>query len=88
MIITLRCKSIPIPDDVIRVINQMGEDDGSLEGIDFRNIHKVLTVEDLYPNVDSQDNSDNTSDMSWDKKKHGGQDDDRNIVYDDNDMGI
>ena len=35
----------------------MGVDDGSLEGIVFCNIHKVLTVEDMYGNVDSQDDS-------------------------------
>ena len=47
MIVTPRCKSIPMPDDVIQVINQMGEDDGSPEGIIVRNIHKELAVEDL-----------------------------------------
>ena len=35
MIVTPRCKPIPMPDDVIVVVNQMGEDDGSLEGIVF-----------------------------------------------------
>ena len=82
MILTPRCKPIPMPDDVIQVINQMGEYDGSPEGIVFRNIHKVLTVEDLYPDVDPQDDIDNASDTSWDKKKHGGEDDDKNILYD------
>ena len=53
MIVTPRCKPIPMPGDVIEVINRMGEDDGSLEGIVVCNIHKVLTVEDLYPNIDS-----------------------------------
>ena len=53
-----------MPDDVVEVINRIWEDDGSPEQIVFRNIHKVLTVEDLYPDVDSQDNSDNDSDTS------------------------
>ena len=35
MIVTPRCKPIPMPDDVIQVINQIGEDDGSPEGIVF-----------------------------------------------------
>ena len=47
MIVMPRCKPIPMPEDVIVVINQMGEDDGSPERIVFRNIHKVLTVEDM-----------------------------------------
>ena len=68
MIVTLRCKPIPMPGNMIIVINQMGEDDGSPEGMFFCNIHKVLTVEDLNPDVDSQDDSDNASDTSWDKK--------------------
>ena len=54
MIVTPRCKPIPMPNNVIAVVNQMGEDDGSSEGIIFRNIHKELTVEDLYDYVDSQ----------------------------------
>ena len=29
MIVTPRCKPIPMPDDVILVVNQMGVDDGS-----------------------------------------------------------
>ena len=35
MIITPRCKPIPMPNNVITVVNQMGEDDGSPEGIVF-----------------------------------------------------
>ena len=84
MIVTPRCKPMPMPDNVIAVVNQMGEDDGSPEGIVFCNIHKVLTVEDLYDNVDSQDDSSCASDKSWNMKKDGDQEDDKNIVYDDN----
>ena len=59
----------------------MGEDDGSPEGIVLRNIHKEFTVKDLYPDVDPDDNSGNASDTSWDKKKHGDeQNDDENIL--------
>ena len=63
----------------------MGEDDVSPEGIVFCNIHKVLTVEDMYPDVSPDDNSNNASDTSWDNKKHGDvQNDDKNILnYDD-----
>ena len=38
----------------------------------------------MYDNVDSQDNSSCASDKSWDMKKDGGQEDDKNIVYNDN----
>ena len=66
MIITPKCKPIPMPDDVIQVVNQMGEDGGSPDGIFFCNIHKKSTVEDMYGNVDSQDDSSCASDKSWD----------------------
>ena len=46
-----------MPDNIIEVVNQMGEDDGSPDGIVFCNIHKESTVEDMYRDVDSQDNS-------------------------------
>ena len=72
-----------MPDDVIEVVNQMGEDDGSLDGIIFRNILKESTIDDMYEDVDSQDNSSCASDKSWDKKKDGGQIDQKTIVYDD-----
>ena len=59
----------------------MGKDNRSPEGIIFRNVHKVSTVEDLYLDVDSRDNSNNASDTSCDKKKHGDdQGDDKNIL--------
>ena len=53
-----------MPDDMISIVNQMGVDDGSPEGIVFCNIHKELSVEALYRNIDSQDDSDNASDTS------------------------
>ena len=71
-----------MPDDVIKVVNQMGEDDGSPDGIVFCNIHKESTMDDMYGDVDSQDNSSYASDTSWDKKKDGGQTDQKTIVYD------
>ena len=61
----------------------MGEDDGSPEGIYFFNTHKVLTVEDMYPDVNSDNDSNNASDTSWNEKKDGGQEDNKNIPYDD-----
>ena len=51
-------------DNVIEVVNQMGEDDGSPDGIVFRNMHKESTVDNMYIDVDSQDNSSCVSDKS------------------------
>ena len=72
-----------MPDNVISIVNQMGEDDGSQEGLGVCNIRKVLTVEDMYDNVNSQDNSCCASVKSWDMKQDGGQGNDENILYDD-----
>ena len=58
-------------DDVIEVVNQIGEDDGSPDGIFVCNIHKESTVEDMYSNIHSRDDSSCASDTSWDKKKDG-----------------
>ena len=72
-----------MPDNVISIVNQMGVDDGPPEGIVFCNIHKELSMEDLYDDINSQDDSSCASDKSWNSKKDGGQDDNKNIVYDD-----
>ena len=53
----------------------MGEDDGSPDGIVFRNIHKESTVEDMYGGVDSQDSSSCAFDKSYEMTKNGGQED-------------
>ena len=40
MIVTPKCKPIPMPDTVIEMVNQIGEDDGLPDRIVFCNIHK------------------------------------------------
>ena len=75
------CKHIPMADDVIEVVNQMGEDDGSPDGNFFHNIHKESTIEDMYGGINSQDNSSCASDKSCDMKKDDGQEDQKIIVY-------
>ena len=71
-----------MPDDVIKVVNQMGENDGSPDGIVFRNIHKESTVKDMYKDIDSQDDSSCASEKSWNMRKGRGQKDQKTIVYD------
>ena len=47
----------------------------------FCNIHHELTVEDMYRDVDPDDNSNNASNTSWDNKKHGDvRNNDENIL--------
>ena len=62
-------------DNVIEVGNQMEEDEGSLDRIVFRNVLKESTSNDMYGDIDSQDNSSLNSNKSWDMLKDGGQED-------------
>ena len=39
LVTTPKCKPVPMPNDVIQVVNDMGEQDGMLNGIQFCNIH-------------------------------------------------
>ena len=45
MIITPRCKPVPIPDNVIDVVNKIGEDEGIPNVIHFCNIHKESSLD-------------------------------------------
>ena len=83
VIITPRCKPVPMPDNVINVVNKMGEEEGMPNGIHFRNIHKESTLDDLYRDVESQDDSSCASGESWDMPKNSGEIDHKNIIYDD-----
>ena len=40
MIITPKCKPVPMSDNVINVVNKLGEEEGILNGVHFRNMHK------------------------------------------------
>ena len=82
IIITLRCKPVPMPDNVIEVMNKMGIDEEMPDRIHFSSIHKELTLDDLYGDVESQDDSSCASDKSWDMPKDCGQIDQRTVVYD------
>ena len=70
MIITSRSKPVSMPDNVIKVVNQIGEDDEMPDGIVFCNILKESTLDDMYGDVDSQDDSSCASNKSWDNSKY------------------
>ena len=61
----------------------MGEDEGIPDVIFFCNILKESNLDDMYGDIDSQDDSICTSNKSWDRLKDGGQIGQKNIVYDD-----
>ena len=47
---TPKCKPIPMPDNVIEVVNDLGEQNDMPTGIKFRKIHKESTLSDLFAN--------------------------------------
>ena len=57
IIITPRYKPVPMPDNVIKVVNQIGKGEGMPDGIHFCNILKESTINDISGDVDSQDDS-------------------------------
>ena len=46
LVTTPKCKPVPMPDNVIQVVNDMREQDGMPSGIEFRNIHHESTLAD------------------------------------------
>ena len=53
---------MPMPDDVIQAVNEMGRHERMLDRIQFHNIHKESTLSNLYTGNDSQDNNSCASD--------------------------
>ena len=65
MVITPKCKPVPMPNNVVDTVNKIGEQEGMLSGIYFCNIHKESTLGYLYGDIDLEDGSSCTSDESW-----------------------
>ena len=73
-----------MPDDVIQVVNDLGEHDDMPTGIEFRNMHKESTISDLFADEDLNDDNSNASDQDWgDNKNH---EDDLQMITFDNDV--
>ena len=62
MVTTPKCNPIPMPDNVIQVVNDLGEQDDMPTGIEFLNIHKESTLADLFADEDLNDDDSNASD--------------------------
>ena len=70
MITTPKCKPVPMPDDVIKVVNDMGRQERMPDGIQFHNIHHESTLSDLYADEDNSDcESSCASDKDYSEKK-------------------
>ena len=65
MVTTPKCKPIPMPDNVIQVVNDMGIQEGMPSGIQFRNIHHESTLADLFADNDFYDDDSCASDNDW-----------------------
>ena len=67
---TPKCKPVPMPDNIIQVVNDMGIQEGMPSGIGFRNIHHESTLSDLFADKDLYDDNSNTSDNDWGLNKN------------------
>ena len=56
---------VSIPKDVIQVVNDMGKQEVTPDGIQFRNIYHKSILLDLFANHDLYDNDIYTSDGDW-----------------------
>ena len=83
MVTTPKCKPIPMPDNVIEVVNDLGEQDDMPTRIEFRNIHQESIFADLFVDKDLNDGNSNTSDKDWGLNKNL-EDDLQKITLDNN----
>ena len=70
LVTSLKCKPIPMPDDVIEVVNDLGIQDGMPSGIEFRSIHHVSTLVDLFADKDLNNDNSSASDNDWGLNKN------------------
>ena len=66
---TPKFKSVPMPDDVIQVVNDMEKQVGMPNGIQFHNIHHESTLVDLFTDNDLRNEDSCVSDTDWDLNK-------------------
>ena len=61
-------------EDIVAVVNKMGEKERMTDGIQFHNIHHESTILDLYANEIGHDDNSCVSDNDWKDKKNPEQD--------------
>lgn len=54
---TPKCVLKPMTQDIINVVNKMGEEEGVMDGIQFLDVHGKATILDLYPADEGDDDS-------------------------------
>ena len=62
LVTTPKCKPVPIPDDVIQVVNDMGKQEGMPNGIQFHNINQESTLADMFADNDLHNDNSYASD--------------------------
>ena len=56
---------VPIPEDIIQVVNNMGKQEVTPDGIQFRNIHHESILLDIFVDNDLYDDNNCASDADW-----------------------
>ena len=78
MVTTPKCKMKPMPEDVIDIVNKLGEEEGVPDGIQFLDVHGKATLMDLYPGDENDDDS-QASDVDYEEES---DEDDESLIID------
>ena len=65
LVTTPKSKPVHMPEDVIQVVNDMGEQDDMPNGIQFCNTYHESTLADLFADNDLHDDNSCASDNDW-----------------------
>ena len=57
LVTTPKCIAEPMTQDIIDIVNKIGEREGAPDGIQFVNVDGKVTLEDLYPAEEHEDDS-------------------------------
>ena len=69
-----KCKPVPMSEDVIQVVNDIGIHDSMPSRIKFRNIHHESTLADLFADDNLNDDNSNASNNDWGLNKNPEED--------------
>ena len=70
LVTTPKCKTKPMAEDIVEVVNEMGKQEGMPDGIQFHNIHHESTLSDLFPNKVGHGDYSCASDNNQQKRKN------------------
>ena len=74
LVTTPKCKPKPMAEDIISLVNDIGNMEGMPDELQFHNIHHKLTLSNLYANEVGHNDDSYASDNNWNNKEMPEQD--------------